>query len=346
VLYPDADAEVRQAALWKYAFAGKGRMASSDVPGQQGQQGQHFVANSFLASDHLKSVTSTSDREGVTNGESAYRAYGTTRNEKLLFDPYYRFSGKELEREGGLQYFGARYYYGALARFVSPDQLGQDVPADWLTDPQSLNLYVYARNNPIRYTDETGHWIESAIDGASLAVGIYAISHWNHGTSAWERALDVGCVALDTVALAVPILPGGAGFALKATRAGKTAQKVEQVIDSAKTLAPLGRLDLVANTVKAGKTVLGKFPDYTRLADAIGAKRFSIPPSVWDKMTKAEQWAANQKFLDRIIARGDEIILSNPVKEIKNVSGAFRKELDYLIDKGFKLIEDGTRLSK
>ena len=61
-------------------------------------------------------------------------------------------------------------------------------------------------------------------------------------------------------------------------------------------------------------------------------------------MTKAEQWAANQKFLDRMIRRGDDIILSNPVKNVNEVTGAFRQELDYLIQQGFRLSDDGTRL--
>jgi hypothetical protein len=61
-------------------------------------------------------------------------------------------------------------------------------------------------------------------------------------------------------------------------------------------------------------------------------------------MTPAEQWAANVKFLDRTIARGDNIILANPVKNINNVSGYFRKELDYLIGKGYRLSKDGTQL--
>lgn len=61
-------------------------------------------------------------------------------------------------------------------------------------------------------------------------------------------------------------------------------------------------------------------------------------------MSKAEQWAANQKFLDRAMARGDDILLSNPVRNINDVSGAFRQELDYLISHGFSLSADGTRL--
>jgi len=63
-------------------------------------------------------------------------------------------------------------------------------------------------------------------------------------------------------------------------------------------------------------------------------------------MSPAEQWVANVKFLDRAIARGDNIVLSNPVKNINKVSGYLRKELDYLASKGYKLSRDGTQLIK
>ena len=63
-------------------------------------------------------------------------------------------------------------------------------------------------------------------------------------------------------------------------------------------------------------------------------------------MTKNEQWAANVKFLERMIARGDEIILSNPVKDINKVTGAFRNELDYLITRGFHISKDGASMIK
>ena len=99
-------------------------------------------------------------------------------------------------------------------------------------------------------------------------------------------------------------------------------------------------------TAKEGITVLGKYPDYINLASELGAKRFNIPTNIWNKMTATEQWAANTKFLDRMIARGDKIILSNPVTDINKVTGAFRKELDYLIDKGYRLNSDGTQMIK
>jgi RHS repeat-associated protein len=68
-----------------------------------------------------------------------------------------RFTGKERDAETGLDYFGARYVSGAQGRFTSPDTPLID---QFLDDPQSWNLYAYARNNPLRYVDRTGEAIE------------------------------------------------------------------------------------------------------------------------------------------------------------------------------------------
>jgi len=69
------------------------------------------------------------------------------------------FTGKERDSESGLDYFGARYYSGAQGRFTSPDWSAtpQPVPYADLTDPQTLNLYTYVRNNPLSRTDPDGH---------------------------------------------------------------------------------------------------------------------------------------------------------------------------------------------
>lgn len=64
------------------------------------------------------------------------------------------FTGKERDGETGLDYFGARYFSGAMGRFASPDPIW--VKVDRLVDPQRLNLYAYGRNNPLRFSDPTG----------------------------------------------------------------------------------------------------------------------------------------------------------------------------------------------
>src|SRR5262249_16744062 len=63
------------------------------------------------------------------------------------------FAGKEHDGEGGFEHFGARYHQSPTGRFTTPDDPGY---MD-LTNPQSLNRYAYAYNNPFRYVDFTGH---------------------------------------------------------------------------------------------------------------------------------------------------------------------------------------------
>ena len=64
------------------------------------------------------------------------------------------FTGKERDAETGLDYFGARYFSGAMGRFTSPDAPLLDQNPE---DPQSWNLYSYVRNNPLIFTDPTGN---------------------------------------------------------------------------------------------------------------------------------------------------------------------------------------------
>lgn len=63
-----------------------------------------------------------------------------------------RYTGKERDAESGLDNFGPRYFGSSMGRFMSPDDFGGH-----LEDPQTLNKYAYAGNNPLRYTDPSGH---------------------------------------------------------------------------------------------------------------------------------------------------------------------------------------------
>ncbi len=68
-------------------------------------------------------------------------------------------TGKERDTESGNDYFGARYYASTTGRFLSPDwsAKAEPVPYAKLGNPQTLNLYSYANNNPLSFVDPDGH---------------------------------------------------------------------------------------------------------------------------------------------------------------------------------------------
>src|SRR5262249_21910491 len=70
----------------------------------------------------------------------------------------YKFTGKERDTESGLDNFGARYDSSSFGRFMTADSTGYVKPIN----PQSWNLYAYARNNPLLYVDPTGNTVSLA----------------------------------------------------------------------------------------------------------------------------------------------------------------------------------------
>src|SRR5438309_3402592 len=65
------------------------------------------------------------------------------------------FTGQERDSESGNDNFGARYYSSSLGRFLSPDVI--NLTNDRLMSPSTtLNKYVYAADNPLRYVDPDG----------------------------------------------------------------------------------------------------------------------------------------------------------------------------------------------
>ncbi len=71
-----------------------------------------------------------------------------------------KFTSQERDIETGLDYFIARYHSSAQGRFTSADTV-----AGSSSNPQTLNLYTYVQNNPLRFIDPTGHF---AVDGILL----------------------------------------------------------------------------------------------------------------------------------------------------------------------------------
>ena len=124
---------------------------------------KHLVR--YQLHNHLGSASleldGTSDAKVISYEE--YHPYGTTayraKNATIKSAAKrYRYTGMERDEETGLEYHSARYYLPWLGRWGSSDPAG-------LID--GLNLFVFARDNPVRLIDTTGHQANKADGGMS-----------------------------------------------------------------------------------------------------------------------------------------------------------------------------------
>jgi len=84
-----------------------------------------------------------------------YYSYGETRWSDGTLPTDYQFTGQRAE-DFGLYDYHARYYDGAIGRFISADTV---VPQPG--NPQDFNRYSYVRNSPLNYRDPSGHAADS-----------------------------------------------------------------------------------------------------------------------------------------------------------------------------------------
>jgi RHS repeat-associated protein len=118
--------------------------------------GLHFYFN-----DPLGSRRAQTDYAGVLEQTCSSLPFGDglTCTGSVTTPTEQHFTGKERDAESGNDYFGARYYASTAGRWLSPDWSSKVEPVPYvkLTDPQSLNLYSYVGNNPLRSADLDGH---------------------------------------------------------------------------------------------------------------------------------------------------------------------------------------------
>jgi RHS repeat-associated protein len=106
----------------------------------------------YIHSDHLGSTSLTTDQNQQVVARQRYYPYGTPRWSQGTLPTDYTFTGQRDEAGLGLMHYGARFYSPRLGRFVSADSIVPDYD-----DPQALNRYAYVLNNPVLYTDPSGH---------------------------------------------------------------------------------------------------------------------------------------------------------------------------------------------
>ena len=100
-----------------------------------------------------ESTTNLVNVEGKSEVAYEYTDFGETEiNGDENFHNEICYTGGIYDKKTGLYYLNARYYNPEDGRFLTEDTYRGE-----FSDSSSLHLYAYCVNNPIAYTDPSGH---------------------------------------------------------------------------------------------------------------------------------------------------------------------------------------------
>jgi RHS repeat-associated protein len=134
---PSGGDVVRTGATTSYYF---------EIPGQQGTNGLYL------------------DHTAQTPAWRQFTPYGAPRGAAVTWIDNRGFLNKPADPDTGLTYIGARAYNPQTSQFISPD------PVLTPANPQDLNPYDYAQDNPITSSDPTG-MIRTGPPGSTCTTG-------------------------------------------------------------------------------------------------------------------------------------------------------------------------------
>jgi len=136
----------------------------------------------YYHTDHLGSTRLVTDDSKNIVSAATYHPFGTPCTEEGSEE--YLFTGQKKDSTG-LYYLSARYYDPEVGRFITKDSwtylpndfrsFGNAI-AYWMIDPQIFNRYSYCRNNPLKYSDPSGHgWLDVLFWGGLAILAIVTI---------------------------------------------------------------------------------------------------------------------------------------------------------------------------
>ena len=277
---------------------------TSFVYGQQRLYADHEGESETYLYDGRGSVVQLL-KDGAVTQEYAYDAYGYINADEFgIQAPFYGYNGEKQNPFTGLQYLRARYYAPQNGGFITQDSF-----SGVLTNALSQNRYAYAHNNPVNYTDPSGH---RYVKGIEIGDNLKSSSAKKQPTTSGR-----------------PLSPGLTGAVVKKTTTSKKAPAISgsiaanAALSAARAGVPVGASSAVVNAIRqepyisvqnaSGQTVTVP-SHFSNIAEA--AKNFIR------RMCDAEMQRIETQ---RAVEQAQQKILSDTVHSAGNAISAFYK---------------------
>ena len=155
----------------------------------------------YIHKDHLESWSIITDGDGVIIQDVSYDAWGNPRNSESWCGEYTRdlefdrgFAGQEVVACFGVINMNGRMYDPLVSVMMSPDRYIQSPDFS-----QNYNRYSYCLDNPLKYYDPTGYWIEWVAYGlfsgvVNVVTNIDDVDNLGEGAMLFGAGFVKGCL--------------------------------------------------------------------------------------------------------------------------------------------------------
>ena len=155
----------------------------------------------YIHKDHLESWSIITDGDGVIIQDVSYDAWGNPRNSESWCGEYTRdlefdrgFAGQEVVACFGVINMNGRMYDPLVSVMMSPDRYIQSPDFS-----QNYNRYSYCLDNPLKYYDPTGYWIEWVAYGlfsgvVNVVTNIDDVDNFGEGAMLFGAGFVKGCL--------------------------------------------------------------------------------------------------------------------------------------------------------
>ncbi len=134
----------------------------------------------YYHADGLGSIAALTDKKQKVVESYTYSSFGELKRKGDKVKNTFTFTGREWDKEVELYYYRARYYDPKTGRFISRDPIG--------FRGGDVNLYSYVGQNPVRWKDPLGLWVDpfSYLGGFVGAIGDFYKNYSDMRQANWK----------------------------------------------------------------------------------------------------------------------------------------------------------------
>jgi RHS repeat-associated protein len=291
-----------------------------------------------VVGDHLGSATLVIDTSSTPQviHRQFYKPYGEVALQSGTTRTSIGYTGQRLDEDSGLMFYNARFYDPVLSYFVSADTIAPN-PAE----PQTRNRYSYVLNNPVKYSDPSGHCRKDTADDsdARKACEDYLYQLGRYGI---EIGGDLGEWTLEDVFLVLTAIKDMAAAGnwspedFKREMGLKGSDKITLLNEdlnsgnhsgcrNINTACTRGQTTLDGRTIKIDLKAAREYRKYTRDDPVDGLKRTMVHElaHVWhiaSGSTGPVSWAASDELWNNVSGQSDSVagVPSQYAKDARN----------------------------